>query len=118
MDYYTPIIDNNVSFTFNPHSTYIVSNFDNVGVFSSLAMEYGNMVFHQKEDSIYTVFSLNSNGLCYVFIEYIEGTGISWYIKDVIEYPSDSIDQIFYHRIFTMDYPDQIINRQLQYAKF
>lgn len=109
-DCYTPIIENEYQFTYDTNSEYSKADFENLGVYSALAMEFGPFVFHQNADSIYTVLSLRQNGLCYVFIEYIEGTGISWYIQDVIEFPSNTVDQDFYSRILVSDYPNEILN--------
>lgn len=105
----TPVVDNETPYKYLSTSELTFDDISHYIAFSQIPLEYENKFFRETDGKCYAISSLKDNKLCYVFLRLSEDTGIRYYIKKMVLYPSDDINSDFYNSILEIDYPENIL---------
>lgn len=105
----TPVVDNETPYKYLSTSKLTFDDISHYIAYSQIPLEYENKFFRETDSKRYAISSLKDNKLCYVFLRLSEDTGIRYYIKKMVLYPSDDIDSDFYNSILEIDYPENIL---------
>lgn len=102
--------NNDIAFNYDTNASLSIEDFDNISVVSSLYNKYPYFALRNNNNQYYTIYSLSNSRLCYVIIDYLPDTGITFAVKDYIEYPFKSeSDSYIYDFLLKKDYPENLL---------
>jgi len=101
---------NDINFTYNKTSNMDISDFKQLNNMSFLNNKYPIFAVRMNKNNFYTIYNLAQGKLCYVIFSYDAFAGVSYRLKDIVEYPfTDESDKYIYDFLLEKDYPEKII---------
>ena len=85
--------DNNIIFVYDSKTDLTIKSFDGLSTITDLNITCPMQAIHQNGDYYYTVYSLKENKLAYVLFQFSPYSGVAFYIKDIIVYPSENANE-------------------------
>lgn len=105
-------IDNESPYIFDENSKLTKNDFIGQPYLHVIFGKFGVVPIHRKDDNEYVVYCLEDSGLCYIFLEFNQNTGITYFVKEIIIYPNSTQEELngLYDRICSFDYPEVLMN--------
>jgi len=88
-----PAFGNETPFVYDELSKLTMDSFDGMTTMTELSIKYSMAEIRENDGEYYTVYSLKGNKLAYVIFLYSSNTGVTFFIKDIVEYPYSSLEQ-------------------------
>lgn len=85
-------ISNDILFSYDSRSKLSIESFKGLSTMTDLELTYPIKAVRQNGKEYYTVYSLKDRKLAYVVFQHSPDTGVNFYIKDIVEYPSVNAD--------------------------
>lgn len=102
------LFSNDSLFTYDSNTNLTLSSFDDISTITDLNLTFPITSVRENGDVYYTVYSLKNKKLAYIVFEYNPNTGVDFYLKDVIEYPSDNSNEKL-RFVLEKDLPEKIL---------
>lgn len=86
------IFNNDILFSYDSQSQLSMDSFKGLSTMTDLNLTYPIKAVRQNGEEYYTIYSLKDRKLAYVVFQNSLNTGVNFYIKNIVEYPSDNAD--------------------------
>jgi hypothetical protein len=88
-----PVFDNETTFVYDEKSKLTMDSFDGITTMTELNIKYPMESVRQNGEEYYTVYSLKDKKLAYVIFLCSPNTGVTFLIKEIVEYSYSSPEQ-------------------------
>ena len=108
---FRPVFSNEILFFYDGDSQPTMDSFYEMSTMSDLNLTYPMTAVRENDGEYYTVYSLKDRKLAYVIFQYSPYTGVTFYLKDIVEYPYTTPEQELPF-LLEQDLPEKILARR------